>query len=129
MDVFDAIERKVNTGGSQIEVFTIGNQVKSEVKEELLIKAEKGERSKAFSQFLALISSISVEIYAHFDRIKMAVMKTYGEVQESKNLTLEAINQTLKKNFMEIEHGEVLWNNFAFDVIPNEILIHASNQE
>jgi hypothetical protein len=81
LDVFEAIEQKIKNGGPQFEVFTIGNKVKSEVKEELLIKAEKGERKNAFQDFLSMITSISVEIYSFISALRTCIMETVGELE------------------------------------------------
>ena len=94
LDVFEAIEQKISNGGVNFEVFTIGNKVKSEVKEELLVKAEKGERSKAFSSFVTLITGISVEVYSMFESIKSTVMETYGQVDGSDQKDMAFISHT-----------------------------------
>ena len=116
LDVFEAIDRKIHNGGTKFEVFTVGNQVKSEVKEEMLIKAEKGERRKAFIKFLDMVSPVCVEIYEIIIMIRTALMETVGEVQENDKRDLETIELTMKNNFSKMEGamGELLLTNFSF---------------
>lgn len=100
-EFFSAIETKLQSDQEPFKIFTMGKEIKKEVKEEMMIKTEIGERNKAFSQFLEILSPLVYDLKKYCEVIKNLIMKTIEQSLNIKIKNEKKIEELFKGNLEE----------------------------
>lgn len=97
-EFFCSIETKLKGEQEPLKIYTLGKEIKEEVKEEMMIKAEAGDRNKAFSQLLEYLLPAALKIWNYCDIIKSVIMKSIGEVLQLEKATDEKTTKIFMQN-------------------------------
>lgn len=100
-DFFKEIESLIKNGQIEFQIFTLGREIKEEVKEEIMIKTEIGERSKAFGGFLDHLSLIGSSIKTYDEVIRNITMETMGKCLPEESNDEPRTEERVENYFLE----------------------------